>query len=122
MTKRFGRQTVVDGVSFSALPGQVVVLVGPNGAGKSTVLAMLAGVLTPSAGDILIGGRSIIRAPRAVAGLIGTVLGFALGRSRYCIGIGSKVAIVFIQVFFLVFINTYAGVAAAALCRALGQR
>lgn len=49
----------VDDVSVSVCPGEFVALVGPSGSGKTTMLAMLAGLLTPTRGSILIGGREL---------------------------------------------------------------
>ena len=57
LTKRYGEVTAADGVTFSVAPGEVVGLLGPNGAGKTTVLRMLAGVLTPTAGEARIAGH-----------------------------------------------------------------
>ncbi len=52
LTKRFGSSTVVDGVSFSVAPGQIVGFLGPNGAGKTTTIAMLLGLLRPTRGSV----------------------------------------------------------------------
>lgn len=49
----------VDGVSFEVEPGQFVGLVGPSGSGKTSVLAMLAGLLSPTSGTIRIGGQDL---------------------------------------------------------------
>jgi putative ABC transport system ATP-binding protein len=49
------------GVSFSVWPGEFVAVVGPSGSGKSTLLNMIAGVDRLSAGEVLVGGRSIHR-------------------------------------------------------------
>ncbi len=50
LTKRYGRQTVVDNLSFSCEAGEVLGFLGPNGAGKSTTMKMLTGFVAPSAG------------------------------------------------------------------------
>lgn len=56
----YGRVPIIHGVSVAIDPGAMVAMVGPNGAGKSTFAKALAGVLTPTAGEITIGGTSII--------------------------------------------------------------
>ena len=57
LVKRYGDNTVYDGLDFSLYRGDKVALVGPNGAGKSTLLKMIAGVLEPDAGTIEYGVR-----------------------------------------------------------------
>lgn len=59
LTKRFSGITVVDDVSFSIHPGEILGYLGPNGSGKSTTVKMLTGLLSPSAGDLLFQGRPI---------------------------------------------------------------
>lgn len=54
--KQFGRVLAVDDVSFSAPDGAITGLLGRNGAGKTTTLGMIGGVITPDAGQIIIGG------------------------------------------------------------------
>jgi ABC-2 type transport system ATP-binding protein len=57
LTKRYGRTVAVDGLSFSAPPGQVTGFLGPNGAGKSTVLRVILGLDSPSRGQALVDGQ-----------------------------------------------------------------
>ncbi len=61
LTKRYGDVLAVDDVSFSVAPGQTLGLLGGNGAGKTTTIAMLLGLLIPSAGSIRIMGRDMAR-------------------------------------------------------------
>lgn len=55
------RVRAVDGVSFQILPGEFVALVGPSGSGKTTMLAILAGLLEPTEGEVFIGGEDLSR-------------------------------------------------------------
>ena len=59
LSKRYGTHTVVDDVTFSVPPNQVVGLIGPNGAGKTTTMKMLLGLVRPSGGDISLLGRTV---------------------------------------------------------------
>jgi branched-chain amino acid transport system ATP-binding protein len=52
----YGRIQVLHGVSFAVPKGTVVALLGPNGAGKSTTLKCLSGLLTPTGGEVRVGG------------------------------------------------------------------
>jgi ABC-2 type transport system ATP-binding protein len=56
LTKRYGRHSAVDDVSFTCPPGTVTGFLGPNGAGKSTTLRMICGLTTPTSGSATIGG------------------------------------------------------------------
>ena len=58
LTKLYGEFTAVNELSFSIQPGEVVGLVGPNGAGKTTTLRCLAGIIPPTRGTVLVGGKS----------------------------------------------------------------
>ncbi|MEV0881175.1 ATP-binding cassette domain-containing protein [Micromonospora echinofusca] len=57
LTKRYGRHTAVDDVSFRCEPGTVTGFLGPNGAGKSTTMRMICGLTPPSGGGATLGGR-----------------------------------------------------------------
>ena len=59
LTKRFGSQVVVDDLTFSVAAGEIVGFLGPNGAGKTTTLAMLLGLLLPTAGEVRILGLAM---------------------------------------------------------------
>ena len=52
LTKRYGSVTAVDRISFSIEPGSTVALLGGNGAGKTTTIAMLLGLIEPTAGEV----------------------------------------------------------------------
>lgn len=71
LTKTFADITAVADLSLSAEPGSVVALLGPNGAGKSTLMDMIAGYLSPDAGQIKILGRDIAEAPLAGKDAVG---------------------------------------------------
>ena len=58
-TKRFGSVTAVDSVTFGARAGETVGLLGPNGAGKTTTVSMIAGLVSPDAGEVLVDGRRL---------------------------------------------------------------
>ena len=53
LTKWYGEERAIDGVTFSASAGEVVGIIGPNGAGKTTLLETLVGLLPADAGDVL---------------------------------------------------------------------
>ncbi|MBZ5583245.1 MAG: ABC transporter ATP-binding protein [Acidobacteriia bacterium] len=59
LRKSFGPLAAVDGVSLRARAGEMVGLLGPNGAGKTTTVSMIAGLLRPDAGEVLIAGRPL---------------------------------------------------------------
>jgi multiple sugar transport system ATP-binding protein len=59
LTKVFGATRAVDGIDLTIPDGEFVVLVGPSGCGKTTTLNMIAGLETPSAGDIWIGDTRV---------------------------------------------------------------
>jgi ABC-2 type transport system ATP-binding protein len=70
VTRRYGDQVALDGVSFAIRPGEVVGLLGPNGAGKSTMVSLLVGLRRPTSGTVtLFGGDPRDPARRRQIGL-----------------------------------------------------
>ncbi len=63
LTKLFGTTRAVDGVTLRIAAGEMVALLGPSGCGKTTTLRMIAGLIEPTEGDVLIGGMRITRTP-----------------------------------------------------------
>lgn len=61
LTKRYGTSTAVDAISFTVAAGSTLGLLGGNGAGKSTTIAMLLGLLVPTAGRIRVLGHDMAR-------------------------------------------------------------
>ncbi|MGA2436648.1 MAG: ABC transporter ATP-binding protein [Bryobacteraceae bacterium] len=57
--KSYGSITAVDGVDFQADAGEILGLLGPNGAGKTTIVSMIAGLVRPDAGEVLIDGHTL---------------------------------------------------------------
>ena len=65
ISKRYGAAVALDDVSLEVAPGEIHALVGENGAGKSTLGKIVAGAITPDAGEILVDGEPVAyRAPR----------------------------------------------------------
>lgn len=71
LTRRFGRFTAVDRVSFSVRAGEIFGFLGANGAGKSTTIRMLCGLLRPTSGTATVGGVDVGRDPEGVKRRIG---------------------------------------------------
>ena len=71
--KRYGRFTAVHPLDLHVRRGELFGFLGPNGAGKTTTIRMIAGVLQPSGGRILIGGHDVVREPAAARRLIGFI-------------------------------------------------
>jgi len=63
LVKRYGKRTVVNGLSVEVNPGEIVGLLGPNGAGKTTTFYMVLGLVRPNGGCVLLDGRDITRVP-----------------------------------------------------------
>lgn len=73
LVKRFGSFTAVDGVSITVAPGQIHGFLGPNGAGKTTSIRMIAGLLKPDAGRILVNGHDLALEPEAAKAALGFI-------------------------------------------------
>ncbi|MGY3186047.1 ATP-binding cassette domain-containing protein [Lysinibacillus sp. TE18511] len=71
LTKRYGSFTALDQLNLSLKEGVVFGFVGANGAGKSTTFSILATLLSPTSGDALINGKSVIKEPKEVRKQIG---------------------------------------------------
>ena len=59
LTRRFGKFTAVDNVSFNVRKGEIFGFLGANGAGKTTLIRMLCGILAPTSGKALVSGFNI---------------------------------------------------------------
>ncbi len=71
LTKRFGRQTAVDDLTFEVRVGEVLGFLGPNGAGKTTTMRMITGYLPATSGKVSIDGFDLIDHPLDVKRRIG---------------------------------------------------
>jgi ABC-2 type transport system ATP-binding protein len=63
LTKIYGEQRAVDGISFTINKGEIVGFLGPNGAGKSTTMKMITGYLTPDDGDVHVSSIDVKKNP-----------------------------------------------------------
>jgi ABC-2 type transport system ATP-binding protein len=59
LTRRFGDRVAVDSASFELQRGEIFALLGPNGAGKTTTLRMLAGLIAPTSGTVVVNGETM---------------------------------------------------------------
>jgi heme exporter protein A len=71
LIKRVGDKVILRGVNLSINKGQTVAILGPNGAGKSTILKVIATLIKPSSGEVLINNKEIKRHALEVKSLIG---------------------------------------------------
>jgi ABC-2 type transport system ATP-binding protein len=63
LTKRYGRFTAVDDVSFRVEPGEILGFLGPNGAGKSTTMRILTGYMPATEGKAIVAGYDVFEQP-----------------------------------------------------------
>ncbi|MEW6348904.1 MAG: ABC transporter ATP-binding protein [Thermodesulfobacteriota bacterium] len=73
LSKRFGRTLAVDCVSLEVPPGEIMGFLGPNGAGKTTTIRMLAGLMKPDSGTIMLDGHNLAEDPVGAKTIIGFV-------------------------------------------------
>ena len=73
LRKSYGTLTAVDGISFTAHPGEIFGLLGPNGAGKTTTIGCISSLLTPTAGHVRIMGHDVVREGPAARRVLGVV-------------------------------------------------
>jgi ABC-2 type transport system ATP-binding protein len=73
VVKKFGTFTAVDTVSLDVASGEIHGFLGPNGAGKTTTIRMIAGLLKPTAGRILINGHDLAHEPEPAKASLGFI-------------------------------------------------
>ncbi|HEY2434007.1 MAG TPA: ABC transporter ATP-binding protein [Vicinamibacterales bacterium] len=73
LVKRYGSFTAVDGVSLEVAPAQIHGFLGPNGAGKTTTIRMIAGLLKPTAGRILVNDHDLASEPERAKASLGFI-------------------------------------------------
>jgi len=77
LRKQFGKTVALDGIDLVAESGQVLAVLGPNGAGKTTFVRLVATLLRPDGGSLLVSGHDVRRRPEAVRRIIGLAGQFA---------------------------------------------
>ncbi len=73
LTKRYGRHTAVDGISFAVQKGEILGFLGPNGAGKTTTMRVLTCYLPPSEGTARVAGFDVFQQPLEVKRRVGYI-------------------------------------------------
>ncbi len=71
--KKYGKKTVLDGVSLSAESGEIIGIIGGNGSGKSTLLTILAGIAGSDGGDFIYDGKSLFEDKKTREKVLGFV-------------------------------------------------
>ena len=66
LSKQYSKVLAADKVSFDIAKGEIFALIGPNGAGKTTTIRMISTLLTPTSGDAIVAGNSVVKAPDKV--------------------------------------------------------
>jgi ABC-2 type transport system ATP-binding protein len=73
LVKQYGMFTAVDGVSLDVPAGEIHGFLGPNGAGKTTTIRMIAGLLKPTSGRIVVNGHDLAREPERAKASLGFI-------------------------------------------------
>lgn len=73
LSKSFGRRQALDNLSFEVEAGGFLAIFGPNGAGKTTLLKILTTLIPPSAGQVFVGGHSLVEEPTLIRRKIGFI-------------------------------------------------
>ena len=73
LVKRYGTFTAVDGVSLDVQPGEIHGFLGPNGAGKTTTIRMIAGLLKPTSGTVLVNNHDLATQPEQAKASLGFI-------------------------------------------------
>jgi phospholipid/cholesterol/gamma-HCH transport system ATP-binding protein len=73
--KAFGGRAVLDGLNLKISPGKITAIVGPSGVGKSTLIKHMVGLMKPDSGEVLVKGRSVVKASRRQLAEIRNVFG-----------------------------------------------
>lgn len=73
LTKKYGKFTAVDNISFNVKKGEVFAFLGPNGAGKTTTIKMLTTLLNPTQGEVIMNGNNVTQNPHQTRKSFGIV-------------------------------------------------
>ncbi|MEE9263922.1 MAG: ABC transporter ATP-binding protein, partial [Vicinamibacteria bacterium] len=73
LTKRYGQHVAVDQLNLDIQPGELFGFLGPNGAGKTTTIKMLAGLLRPTSGRIVLAGHDLDLEPEKAEAALGFI-------------------------------------------------
>ena len=71
LSKKFGKVQALSELTLTLPPGEPVAILGPNGAGKTTFIRMVATLIAPDRGTLVVNGRDVVREPMAVRRMIG---------------------------------------------------
>lgn len=71
ISKSYGKQLALDGVSFEINKGEIVGFIGPNGAGKSTTMKIITGFIPPTSGEVSVNGFTAVEKSLEIRKIIG---------------------------------------------------